>query len=165
MALIGEQTVQRLAKGRAGDPVLRGERAAGGGLPIADCEQDKALVSAEAVPQRLKGVSGLLQRQVEGKCGGVVLSRSLLEDVAEVVGKQDRSLWMAARVGEQSIHRSTWLKSLGGEQALDVLGGLGKRQGRKLERSRLTVEGPLVLGEEGVHEGGLTAGEDVSRGI
>lgn len=89
----------------------------------------------------------------------------LLEQVVEVMSKQDRALRMPAGVGEQLVDGAGRVEAVGGEQSLDVASGLGDRQGRKLKRPGLPVEGSLLLGKQRVHERWLAAGEHVGGGL
>src|ERR1051326_6257581 len=67
--------------------------------------------------------------------------------------------------GKQLVDGAGRVESVGIEQGLDVVSGLGDWQGRKLKRAGVTVERSLVLGEQGRHHPWLAAREHVGGSL
>ena len=78
-----------------------------------------------------------------------------------MVSEQHRPLRVASGEHEQLVDGVTGVETIGAEQGFDVVSSLGDGEWWQLERSRLTVEGALAVGEQGVHQGRLAAREDV----
>jgi hypothetical protein len=69
-----------------------------------------------------------------------------------MVSKQDGAVRMPGRVGKQLVNGAGWIEPVANKRGLDVVCGLGDRQGWELKRAGLAIEGTFLLGEEGMHE-------------
>ncbi len=110
------------------------------------------------------GISGLGEREVDGGSREIVALATLVEEVVDVMGEQDRALRMSAGEREQLVDRTARIQTVSSQQRFDVASCLVNREGRQFQRSRLAVKRSFPVGEQGSHRGRLTPGEDIGSG-
>lgn len=164
MAPVGKESFQCLLKRGARDPMLTRDDTSCRRFTIANRKQDQPFVPVEPIPDGLMRVPRFVERELE-RCGCRISSVALLQQVVEVVGKQNRALGVPRRIDKQAVDFISGVQPVGSEQSFDVMRCLGYREGRKLERASLSVKGSLLVGEQCMHQGRLASGEDISRGL
>ena len=83
----------------------------------------------------------------------------------EQVGEQHRPLRMSAGEIEEGTECLADLAVGGAEPSVEVGGDVSGVEGEEVERPRLAVQGPPLVGEEAPHHPELRAGEDVAGGV
>jgi hypothetical protein len=164
VALIAEQPFEGILKRRARHSMLCGKPAACRSLSIGERDENDPLCPPEPIPDGLVRVACLAQRQVDRGEKWVPSIRPCVEEVVEVVRKEDGSLRMTSSERKQLVHRFAGIEAVRGQKRFDVIGGLIDWQRRQLQRSRLTVERALPIGEQRSHQRWLAAREHIGRG-
>ena len=99
-------------------------------LAIGERQQHDPFDSAEPIPDRLMGVAGLGEREVDGGCRQVLGLAGLIEQVVEVVGEQYRALRVSAGEREQFVECAARIQAVSYQQDLDVVSCLDNGERR-----------------------------------
>jgi hypothetical protein len=113
IALVDEQAFERVLQRAACDSVFVGDSAAGGCLAVGEREQHDSLDSAEPIPRSLMSIAGLGEREIDGGCREILRLAGLVEQVVDVVGEQDRALWVSAGESEQLVDCTAGIQTVG----------------------------------------------------